>query len=105
MRFFGLKSCDSCRKAMKSLQNARFVDIRDDPIPLELLKRALETFGEKLVNTRSTTWRGLDGAARARAPLDLLQTYPALMKRPLVEHEGQLYLGWDSQVQKALGVD
>lgn len=103
MRIYGLKNCDTCRKAAKALPGAEMVDIRDAPLAPDMLARALETFGAALVNTRSTTWRGLDAAERARAPNDLLQAHPALMKRPLIEADGQLYLGWDKDTQAALG--
>ncbi|APZ54738.1 ArsC/Spx/MgsR family protein [Salipiger abyssi] len=102
MRLYGLKNCDTCRKALKALPQAELVDVRADGISPDLLARAYETFGEKLVNTRSTTWRGLSEAERATPPLELLQQYPALMKRPLIEDGGRLYLGWDKTVQAAL---
>ena len=111
MILYGLKNCDTCRKALKALENAgvdvRFRDVRSDGVPDEVMTRAWTRFGANLLNTRSTTWRGLDEAERARAPLDLLADHPALMKRPLIETGlngagGDLYLGWDKAVQAAL---
>ncbi|MEM6577693.1 MAG: ArsC/Spx/MgsR family protein [Pseudomonadota bacterium] len=106
MILYGLKSCDTCRKAIKALNEAgidvRVADARDDGVPEELLERALAQFGEALLNTRSTTWRGLSEAERAEAPLDLLARHPALMKRPLIERDGALYLGWAKPTQDAL---
>ncbi|MGH1457379.1 MAG: ArsC/Spx/MgsR family protein [Paracoccaceae bacterium] len=102
MRVYGLKNCDTCRKALKSLGDAEMIDVRAQGVPQELLARAFEVFGEKLLNTRSTTWRGLSEADRARPPLELLADHPALMKRPLIEDQGQLYLGWGPDVQAAL---
>jgi Spx/MgsR family transcriptional regulator len=103
MRVYGLKACDTCRKAVKALEAAGhevdFVDIRATPLAEAELARFLELFGERLVNTRSTTWRGLSDADRARAPLELLTAHPALMKRPVIEAEGQVHLGWDAGVQ------
>lgn len=104
MKIYGLKTCDTCRKALKALDGAALVDIRADGMPDGLLDRAYAEFGDKLLNTRSTTWRGLDEADRARAPLDLIGEHPALMKRPLIEQDGALYLGWTKDVQAALGV-
>jgi arsenate reductase len=102
MILYGLKTCDTCRKALKSLADARFVDVRDEGVPADLLKSAHATFGEALLNTRSTTWRQLDDAERQRNPLELLADYPTLMKRPLIDASGKLYLGWGRDVQKAL---
>jgi arsenate reductase len=104
MQLYGLKACDTCRKALKQLPEAQLVDVRVDGVPTEVLERALSDFGDKLVNTRSTTWRGLSEEERATPALELLHSHPALMKRPLIEKDGQLFLGWDKSVQAALGV-
>lgn len=103
MLIYGLMNCDTCRKARKALPDARFVDLRAEGLPDGLLERGLEAFGEKMLNKRSTTWRGLNDAERERAPLVLLEAHPSLMKRPLIEAGGKLYLGWDPEVQAALG--
>ncbi|MEL7255188.1 MAG: ArsC/Spx/MgsR family protein [Pseudomonadota bacterium] len=102
MTLYGLKTCDTCRKALKALGNPDFVDVRADGVPDDVLTRALDAFGADLLNTRSTTWRGLSEDERARPPLDLLQAHPTLMKRPLIEHDGQMYLGWKKDVQDQL---
>ena len=65
MRLYGLKTCDTCRKALKSLPDAQFVDVRNDGVPEPVLSQAFAQFGEALLNTRSTTWRGLDEKERA----------------------------------------
>ncbi len=104
MRLYGLKTCDTCRKALKSLQQAEFVDVRAQGVPAQVLADAFERFGEALLNTRSTTWRSLDESERNHPVLDLLKAHPALMKRPLIESEGQLYLGWTADTRQGLGV-
>jgi arsenate reductase len=102
MIIYGLKTCDTCRKAAKALPQAQLVDVRAVPLENDLLNRALDKFGDALVNTRSTTWRGLDASERAAPPRDLLRSHPALMKRPLIDAGGALYLGWGAEVQSAL---
>ncbi|WP_050931731.1 ArsC/Spx/MgsR family protein [Aestuariivita boseongensis] len=105
MHLYGLKSCDTCRKALKSLEGAQFVDVRADGVPGDVLEAALAQFGDALVNTRSTTWRGMSEEERAGAPVDLLRAHPTLMKRPLiVEEGGQMHLGWTAATRAALGV-
>ncbi|WP_170752443.1 ArsC/Spx/MgsR family protein [Ruegeria lacuscaerulensis] len=105
MRLYGLKNCDTCRKALKSLGGVDFVDVRADGVPEIVLSQAFTQFGEALLNTRSTTWRGLSEDERARAPLELLHDHPTLMKRPLIERDGQFFLGWTAATKAALGVD
>jgi len=101
MKIYGLKNCDNCRKAVKVL-DAALQDVRDTPLAVEELERFFEAFGAALVNTRSTTWRGLDEAARQVDPLSLLQQHPTLMKRPVIERDGELFLGWGKDVQEKL---
>ncbi|PRX35190.1 arsenate reductase [Meinhardsimonia xiamenensis] len=109
MRIFGLRSCDSCRRAVKALAaagvDADLIDIREAPIDEAVLDRALEQYGEALVNRRSTTWRALGQEERARPARELLRAHPALMKRPLIEtDDGRLLLGWTPETQAALGL-
>ncbi len=104
MRLYGLKTCDTCRKALKSLPDAKFLDVRSDGVPETVLAQAFAEFGGALLNTRSTTWRGLDEAQRTRPALELLQDHPTLMKRPLIENDGALTLGWTAEVRAKLGV-
>lgn len=104
MVLYGLKTCDTCRKALKALEGATFVDVRAEGVPDEVLMAALERFGDRVLNTRSTTWREMDAAARQGAPLDLIRANPTLMKRPLIVDGAAMYLGWDKATQAALGV-
>ena len=108
--FFGLKSCDSCRAALKTIDasglSVEVRDVRDDGVPRDVLGRALDELGaDALINRRSTTWRGLDEAERAVDPVALMVAYPALMKRPLIMHEdGTLTVGWDARARATLGI-
>ena len=108
MRIWGLKSCDTCRKAVKELTAAGhapvYVDVRADGVETADLERFFAEFGEALVNRRSTTWRGLSEAERAAPPVELLSAHPTLMKRPVVEGGGTLTLGWGTD-QRALWLD
>lgn len=102
-KLFGLKTCDTCRKAARALsaagQDIDVVDVRADPLNTATLARFLDAFGDALVNRRSTTWRSLTEVERSAAPADLLAAHPALMKRPVIEGPGGLTLGWDNEVQ------
>ena len=101
---YGLKTCDSCRKARKALPEASFHDIRATPLSDAERAEFLARFGDALINRASTTWRGLDAQSRAADPDALLAAHPALMKRPVIRAGEALYLGWKADVQSALGV-
>ena len=103
---YGLKNCDTCKKALKALPGAQFVDIRAEADLPAKLPGWLEAAGAKaLVNTRSTTWRGLDEDERARSesePAALLAEHPTLIKRPVIEAGGAVHVGWNKAVEAAL---
>jgi Spx/MgsR family transcriptional regulator len=103
MKLYGLKACDTCRKALKSLAAAghdvTFIDVRADGVSEQDLERFHIAFGDALVNTRSTTWRGLDDTEKAGNPIRQLIDHPTLMKRPVVDQDGSLTLGWTKEAQ------
>lgn len=105
MTLYGLSNCDSCRAAKKALEAAGkevvFRDVRSDPLDQDTLARFHVSFGESLVNRRSTTWRGLSEQQRAGDPVDLLLAHPTLMKRPVIEAGETLTLGWDATARAA----
>jgi arsenate reductase len=102
MIIYGLTTCDTCRTASKALDDMRFVDIRAEGFPDGLLERAAETFGDALVNRRSRTWRDLPEAERALPVVELVRRHPMVMKRPLIETDAGLHLGWTAEVRRAL---
>lgn len=109
---YGLKNCDTCKKALKALAaagiEADVVDVRADGVPQEVLESWLAVLGPgALVNTRSTTWRGLGEADRARAgtaeaAAGLLADHPTLIKRPVIVAGGTVHIGWTAPVQTAV---
>ena len=101
MKIYGIKSCDTCRKAVKTL-GVPLHDIRETPLTRDELSVFWAAFGERLLNTRSTTWRGLSDNEKAKDKIDLMLAHPTLMKRPVIDVDGTLYLGWAKDVQAAL---
>lgn len=99
MQIYGLKNCDTCRKALKALPGAQLIDVRESGLPRDVLDRAFAQFGKTLLNTRSTTWRGLDETQRQRDPLALILENPALMKRPLIVKGRSVFLSWNKDIE------
>lgn len=104
----GLKTCDTCRKALKELASsgidARLRDLRTDPVTPAELARWSADFGPALLNTRSTTWRSLTPHERGIDPVELMTTHPALIKRPVVESPDHLCLGWTEDTRRTFGI-
>jgi arsenate reductase len=107
---YGLRNCDTCKKALTALLEAdisyRFVDIRAEADLPARVPVWLKNAGAKaLINTRSTTWRGLPMEDRERAeaePARLLIENPTLIKRPVIETGGEVFVGWNDQVADAV---
>lgn len=108
---YGLKTCDSCRKAAKLLDSRaaayRFHDLRADGLPDDRLDAWLARLGwEALLNRRSTTWRELPAAAKenldAARAAELMTRHPTLIKRPVVEAGDSLIVGLAPEQRKAL---
>lgn len=103
MVLYGLKNCDTCKKALAALEGAgadvAFVDIRAEADLAAKLPAWLAAAGDdKLVNRRSTTWRQLPDADKARADggeaVALLADNPTLIKRPVIERGDEVFVGW-----------
>ncbi len=110
---YGLKTCDTCRKALSWLSAEKlvhhFVDLRADGVTKVDVKRFAQAVGwEKLLNKASTTWRGLDEAVKndlneAKA-IALMVAHPTLIKRPVFETETQILSGFKEPEKKILKV-
>ena len=100
LTLWGLKTCDTTRKALKALPGATLRDIRDEPLTADEIAALLAAHGEAAVNRASTTWRGLSDEDRARPTAELLAAHPTLMKRPVIRG-AVLTIGWDKAAQAA----
>ena len=112
MKLYGLKNCDTCRKAKRALDAAgvayEFHDVREDGVTKAQVARwAKEVGWETLLNKSSTTWRQLpagekEDLSQARA-VSLMSDHPTLIKRPVIEHgPTQVFAGWKQDVQDAV---
>ena len=110
MMVYGIKQCDTCRKALKWLVKEdvshQFHDFRVDGLSADLLRLWLDSsFSDKLVNRRSTTWRQLSETQRASegdALLALLLEHPTLIKRPVFVTTGIVAVGFNATELAAL---
>jgi Spx/MgsR family transcriptional regulator len=104
MKLHGIVSCDTVRKARAWL-DARavpyeWVDFKKSPPSAGDLRRWCRAVGwETLLNRRGTTWRALGNVAKAavvdeRSAVALMATKPTLIKRPVVEADGDVVVGF-----------
>ena len=107
---YGIKQCDTCRKALKWLSSEgvehQFHDFRIDGLNEALLRGWFQSpFADKLVNRRSTSWRKLTEDQRqsqGEALLQLVLDTPTLIKRPVFVSNDIIAVGFKPNELKAL---
>jgi arsenate reductase len=112
---YGIKNCDSVKKARKWLElnhlDYQFHDFRGDGLSPQQVNTWIDIVGwETLVNKRSTTWKELADSVKndmtAQAATVAILESPTLIKRPLLETsvatKTQLMVGFKAADYKAL---
>jgi arsenate reductase (glutaredoxin) len=106
MILYGIATCDSCKRALKTLRAAgrevAFRDIRAEPLSVAEIEAIVHEFGSRAVNQQSTTYRGFGDFLKASDPETQIQREPTVMKRPVIRDGNSWYLGWDSATEAAL---
>jgi arsenate reductase len=103
---FGIKSCDTCRRARKYLEEHniefRFHDLREDGLDIQMLERWTERLGwQKLLNKQSLTWRKIpevdrNDMTRDKALAAMIDN-PTLVKRPVLEADKFIAVGFSEK--------
>ena len=110
VRLYGIKNCDSVKKAVKFLKahdiDYEFVDFKKTPVDCDTIQPWLEQVEmKKLFNTRGTTYRtlklkelNLDDDAK----LQWLCKENLLIKRPVLDIDGKVTVAFDEENYKTL---
>lgn len=105
MKLYGIKNCDTVRKARRWLDDNGiaydFHDFKKDGLDETLLARWEQAVGwEALINKRGTTWRKLPDELRdnlgARTAHQLMLDNPSIIKRPVVESGDNVSVGFSA---------
>lgn len=108
MIVYTLKTCDTCKKALKWLDAEGIAyenrDVRADGISEETVQHIVSSLGwEKALNRRSTTWRNLPDADKESLDHDkavaLILNNATIMKRPVFVTEQEVMGGFDDAVR------
>ena len=100
---FGIKNCDTMKKAFAWLNDHKVVydfhDYKAAGIDLPRLQAWTKQVGwEALLNTHGTTWRKLSPSQQAHLDeakaLRLMSENPSLIKRPVLENGSALVVGF-----------
>jgi Spx/MgsR family transcriptional regulator len=104
---YGIKNCDTCKKARAWLDNSHIVyqfhDYRVDGLTQKQLQGFAATLGwEKMLNRSSTSWRQLTPEQQAdlteAKALQLMLAFPTLIKRPILDTGRELLLGFKPEL-------
>lgn len=108
---YGIKNCDTMKKAFKWLDAQSiaydFYDYKKTGAEEAVLKTAIAAHGwDSILNRRGTTWRQLtetqknnmDEAGAIKVALE----NPSIIKRPLLVHNEQIYLGFSAEHYSAI---
>ena len=100
---YGIKNCDTIRKARKWLEahgiDYQFHDVRSGGLDESQLKHWIKALGwETLLNKRGMSWRKLADVDKQELDADkamqLMLLQPAMIKRPILEHNSKLFCGF-----------
>jgi len=110
LTLYGIKNCDTVKKARRWLEDHgieyQFHDFRQDGLDKKQLSGWVEQLGwETIVNKRSTTWRNLSEKEKTistnQHAIKLLLANPTLIKRPVIEKNKTLLIGFnEAEFQK-----
>jgi Spx/MgsR family transcriptional regulator len=94
---YGIKNCDSVKKAITFLQHANidftFIDFRVDGLDNGTLQHFINTVGlEALINKRSTIYRNLEN--KEHIDNKVILEHPTLIKRPVLDTRENILIGF-----------
>ena len=112
MKLYGISNCDTVKKARAWLSvhgwQVDFHDFKKLGISAAILTFWLSRVGwETLLNRKGTTWRKLSDATKADinnadAAIQLMLEQPSVIKRPVLEFNNTVYVGFDETVYHSL---
>ena len=110
VRLYGIKSCDSVKKAVKFLKardiDYEFVDFKVTPVDCVTVTPWLQQVEmKKLFNTRGTTYRTLklkELDLDDDAKLQWLCKENLLIKRPVLDIDGKITVAFDPETYETL---
>lgn len=106
MIMYGIKNCDTIKKAKKWLEanniHYEFHDFRTNGLnPVQLRSWVAESGWQTLLNKRSTTWRQLPTETKENMnevlAIAVMEDQPTIIKRPILETDQGILIGFSDQ--------
>lgn len=111
IKLFGIPNCDTIKKAKKWLEQNNieytFHDYRKDGVNSEMVNNFCQQLDwQQVLNKRGTTYRQFDDATKenlnAESAVALLVEQPAMIKRPILEKNGEFHLGFKADQYQSI---
>lgn len=112
MKIYGIPNCTTVKKARSWLEDHElafeFHDYKKQGVPEAALMTAMKQLGwEALVNRAGPTWRKLPDEVKASvidatSALAVMREHSSVIKRPLLERDGQFEAGFSAARYAAL---
>ncbi|TRL38295.1 ArsC family reductase [Rhizobium straminoryzae] len=108
---YGIKNCDTMKKARSWLEEKgiayRFHDYKVDGIDRAHLEAWTKARGwETVLNRAGTTFRKLSEPEKAdlsaNKAIGLMLAQPSLIKRPVLERDGEITIGFKPEIYESL---
>ena len=109
INLYGIPNCDTVKKARRWLEANdvlySFHDYKKLGVPEKELKQWVKKVGwETLLNRRGTTWRKLDDSVKENideaSAIQVMIKNPSSIKRPVLEIDDQLLVGFSEDTYK-----
>ncbi len=109
-KLFGIPNCSTVKNARTYLEKngapVNFIDFKKNPPQEADIKRWIEAFGGMPVNTKGVTYKKYKDTFEAlslKEQILFLKEHTSMIKRPVLEREGQvLAFGFDEESYKSL---
>ena len=111
MILYGISNCDTVKKAKNWLEthniDYQFHDFRKQGLDANTINQWLQSVSwDKILNKRSTSWRNLDPFIQQTVNetniVDLLIENPTLIKRPVMDVNDTITLGFNSDTYQGI---
>jgi arsenate reductase (glutaredoxin) len=111
MKVYGIKNCDTVKKARAWLDGHgiayEFIDFKKTPPSADEIARWCDALGVNMVlNRRGATWKKLTNDEQSRADsqsgaIEIMVARPSTIRRPIVQTGSKFLIGFDVKAYQA----
>ncbi len=107
MKLYGIPNCSTVKKARAWLEEREipyeFHDFKKQGVPEPVMNNLMKLLGwETLINRNGPTWRKLPEERKAQvkdaaSALAVMEEYSSVIKRPILDRDGQYQVGFSDK--------